>query len=51
METMEHEEGCGCGLCRAMEAVGASAEISRVPSQGRIPYEQSPCLLPMPVIE
>jgi hypothetical protein len=23
VETMEHEEDCGCGLCRAMEAVGA----------------------------
>ena len=22
VETLEHEEGCRCGLCRALEAVG-----------------------------
>ena len=22
VETVEHKEGCGCGLCRALEAVG-----------------------------
>ena len=22
VETLEHEEGCGCGLCRALRAVG-----------------------------
>ena len=22
LETMEHEEGCGCGLCRALSTLG-----------------------------
>ena len=51
VETLEHEEDCRCGLCRALGAVGAAAAISRAPSQGRIPYDQSPCLPPMQVIE
>jgi hypothetical protein len=42
LETIEHEEGCGCDLCRALEAVDVLPQLSLAPGTDRRTHRTFP---------